>query len=52
MNINKNTGDIEINENFHVNKKTSTKEIKNINFPVSIHNRQVQVLLYRKKLSL
>ena len=32
MNINKNTGDIEINENFHVNKNTSTKEIKNINF--------------------
>ncbi|MCA1863098.1 hypothetical protein LE191_23570 [Janthinobacterium sp. HSC-3S05] len=32
MNINKNTGDIEINENFHVNKDTSTKEIKNINF--------------------
>ena len=31
MNINKNTGDIEINENFHVNKNTSTKEIKNIN---------------------
>ena len=32
MNTNKNTGDIEINENFHVNKNTSTKEIKNINF--------------------
>lgn len=31
MNINKNTGDIEINENFHANKNTSTKEIKNIN---------------------
>ena len=30
MNINKNTGDIEINENFHVNKNTSTKEIKEI----------------------
>ena len=27
-------------------------KVKNINFPVSIHNRQVQVLLYRKKLSL
>ena len=32
MNINKNTGDIEINEHFHVSKNTSTKEIKNINF--------------------
>ena len=32
MNINKNTGDIEINKHFHVNKNTSTKEIKNINF--------------------
>lgn len=30
MNINKNTGDIEINENFHLNKNTSTEEIKNI----------------------
>ena len=32
MNINKSTGYIEINENFHANKDTSTKEIKNINF--------------------
>ena len=31
MDINKNTGDIEINENFHANKNTSTKEIENIN---------------------